>query len=257
MQSIERAASVLRILSAAGAPQRLGAVAETLGLAKSTTHGILRTLVGVGFVDHEPDDGRYRLAPTMAHLAPEAIDVNELRSRAMNWVDALAARTRLCCRLVVLEPGTPAAVGHAVIAHEVFGRVDGRQGLDVGALVPLHATAAGKVLLAFHPRGRELLERLPLEPLTFRTRVDRRQLALEVGEVRQAGYAVEVSECRVGAAGVAAPVRSLGGITVGALGAIGPVDEVFDTRGQPRPPLLRQLLDVAAAVTRAVCADRA
>lgn len=257
VQSIERAASVLRVLSAAGGPQQLGCVAETLGLAKSTTHGILRTLVGVGFVEHQAESGSYRLSGAMAHLAPETIDVNELRSRAMNWVDALAARTRLGCRLVVLESGPAAAVGHAVVAHEVFSWHDGRQVLDVGAPVPLHATASGKVLLAFDPRGDEILQRVPLEQLTFRTRTERRQLGVDVGAVRQNGYAVEQSESQVGVAALAAPVRSLGGITVAALAVSGPVEQVVDTVGRPRTRLLGQLVDVAAAVSRAVCADRA
>lgn len=62
IQSIERAAAVLRLLASAG--QGLGVVdiGNALGLAKTTAHGIVRTLVDVGFVEQD-ESGDYRASP--------------------------------------------------------------------------------------------------------------------------------------------------------------------------------------------------
>ena len=59
IQSIERAATILRLLS--GRNRRLGVVdiAGEMGLSKGTVHGLLRTLQSVGFVEQDEDSGKY------------------------------------------------------------------------------------------------------------------------------------------------------------------------------------------------------
>ena len=63
MQSIERAAAILRLLGGAGRPLALAEIAAPLDLPRPTAHGILRTLRDVGFVDQDRDTGRYASAP--------------------------------------------------------------------------------------------------------------------------------------------------------------------------------------------------
>ena len=93
VQSVERAAAILRLLADEDEPLALAQVAAALGLAKPTAHGILRTLEDVGFVEQDVPNGPYRVAADLFHLGRgEKLDPNELRSRAMNWTDALAAR---------------------------------------------------------------------------------------------------------------------------------------------------------------------
>ena len=70
------------------------------------------------------------------------LDGNELRTRALNWSDSLAARSDESVRIGTLHEG------QVLIVHHVFRPDDSRQALEVGALVPAHATAMGKVLLA-------------------------------------------------------------------------------------------------------------
>jgi len=71
----------------------------------------------------------------------------------MNWIDTLAARTRLDCRLVVLTPGSGSDrdPGAGLVVQHVI-RPDSHSALpDTGDSVPLHATSGGKVLIAFDP----------------------------------------------------------------------------------------------------------
>ena len=73
------------------------------------------------------------------------LDGNELRARALNWSDALAARTQEAVRIGTLHDS------QVLIVHHVFRPDDTFQTLDVGSLLPAHATALGKILLAHHP----------------------------------------------------------------------------------------------------------
>src|SRR3954470_5061241 len=142
IQSIERAAAILRLLS--GRNRRLGVVqlAGELELPKATVHGILRTLNQVGFVEQDPDSGKYQLGAALLHMGSSYLDGNELRTRALNWSDSLAARSGESVRIGTLHDGK------VLVVHHVFRPDDSRQALEVGALQPAHATAMGKVLLA-------------------------------------------------------------------------------------------------------------
>ena len=163
VQSVERAAAILRLLADEDEPLALAQVAAALGLAKPTAHGILRTLEDVGFVEQDVPNGPYRVAADLFHLGRgEKLDPNELRSRAMNWTDALAARTGESARVATFLRG------RAEVAHHVFRADGGTQVLMTGSIVPLHASALGKVLLAFYPGAarsvlRSELPALPVE----------------------------------------------------------------------------------------------
>ncbi|MEV5878341.1 IclR family transcriptional regulator [Streptomyces sp. NPDC052101] len=250
VQSIERAAAILRLL--AGGPRRLGLgeVAASLGLAKGTAHGILRTLQHVDFVEQDAATGKYQLGAALLHLGTSYLDVNELRSRSLNWADALAARSGEAVRL-----GTPLE-GSVLIVHHVFRPDDTFQTLDVGSLLPLHASSLGKVLLAFGTATIEPAQHPELEAYTRHTLVDREQLTRALAEVRELGWAAEIQEMSMGEAGLAAPIRGHGGLVVGAIGLSGPVERICDSQGHPRPSLITLIREAARAISRDLGAAR-
>jgi DNA-binding IclR family transcriptional regulator len=62
VQSVVRASTLLRVLAGQRGYMPLGAIAAAAGLPKSTTHGLLQTLVSERFVEHDAERGRYRLS---------------------------------------------------------------------------------------------------------------------------------------------------------------------------------------------------
>ncbi|RPE37912.1 IclR family transcriptional regulator [Streptomyces sp. Ag109_O5-1] len=250
VQSIERAAAILRLL--AGGPRRLGLgeVAASLGLAKGTAHGILRTLQHVDFVEQDATTGKYQLGAALLHLGTSYLDVNELRSRSINWADALAARSGEAVRL-----GTPLE-GMVLVVHHVFRPDDSLQTLDVGSLLPLHASSLGKVLLAYGTAPLEPALEAGLDEYTRHTLVTREQLTRALAEVREQGWAAEVQEMSMGEAGLAVPIRGHGGLVVGAIGLSGPVERVCDSQGRPRPTLITLIREAARAISRDLGAAR-
>jgi DNA-binding IclR family transcriptional regulator len=250
VQSIERSAAILRLLAGGPGRLRVGEIAGSLGLAKGTAHGILRTLQHVGFVEQDKTSGTYQLGAALLHLGTSYRDVNELRSRSINWADPLAARSGEAVRIgTVLE-------GQVLVVHHVFRPDDTLQTLDVGALLPLHATALGKVLLAYDAAAATRVAASGPESYTRRTITAARPLARALAEIREVGWGAEVSELTIGEAGIAAPIRSYGGLVVGAIGISGPVERLCDHAGQPRPPLVGYVRDAARAVSRDLGAGR-
>ena len=199
IQSIERAAAILRLLS--GRTRRLGVVdlAGELGLPKGTVHGLLRTLQHVGFVEQDEETGKYQLGAALLHMGSSYLDGNELRTRALNWSDSLAARTNESVRIGTLHEG------QVLIVHHVFRPDDSLQTLDVGALLPAHASALGKILLADHPYAAGELARSGLESFTPATITDPEALERELERVRKRGWAADIGELVNGEVSCAAP----------------------------------------------------
>jgi len=80
----------------------LGEIATAIGLAPSTVHGLVRTLLAHGMVQQEIDSGRYRLGPATLRLGNVYLDTLELRSRVAIWAEDLARRTGCAVRTGVL-----------------------------------------------------------------------------------------------------------------------------------------------------------
>ena len=250
VQSIERAAAVLRVLAGGSGRLGLAEIARSLDLAKGTTHGILRTLQHVGFVEQDNASGKYQLGAALLHLGTRHLDVNELRSRSINWADPLAARSGEAVRIgTVLE-------GKVLVVHHVFRPDDTFQTLDVGSLLPLHASAMGKVLLAYNAAEAAHVFQRELELFTRRTVTTPRDLARALDDVREAGWSVEIEEMTVGEAGIAAPIRGYGGLVVGAIGVSGLVERICDSKSKPHAHLVGYVRNAARAVSRDLGAAR-
>jgi DNA-binding IclR family transcriptional regulator len=242
IQSIERAAAILRLLSG---HRRLGVVdlAGELGLSKGTVHGLLRTLQHVGFVEQDPETGKYQLGAALLHMGSSYLDGNELRTRALNWSDSLAARTQESVRIGTLHEA------QVLIVHHVFRPDDSLQTLDVGSLLPAHATALGKVLLAHHPYVLADLAQDGLAAFTDATICDVGRLERELVRVRERGWAADIGELNPAQVSLAAPIMDRSGLSVGAMGIFGPPERLLVAR-QPRGELLAYVREAARAVSR-------
>lgn len=229
IQSIERAAAVLRLLGGTGRPLGLNELAAALDLPRPTVHGIVRTLREVGFVDQDPASGRYLLGAGLDELRHGGWDPHDLRARAMNWADSLAGGTGLAVHLGV--PDGPSVR----LVHHVFRPDDTPQRIRTGERQPLHATAVGKCLLAFDPIATPRPRDLALTPYTGRTCTTPPALEAHLATARRRGWAVDTGEYEPGTGGAAVALRGSGGLVAGALAVVGPVEELFGVGGELRP----------------------
>jgi DNA-binding IclR family transcriptional regulator len=219
IQSVDRAIRVLSALQ--GARQMsLSELAGRLELPASTVHGIVRTLVVHGMVVQDRASGRYQLGPAVLRLGNVYLDTLELRSRAITWAEELARRTGFAVRTGVLL-----AEDVVIIHHEP--RPDGsRQMPEVGIVIPAHASALGKALLAFSADDEERMLAAPvLRSMTGETVTETATLKDQLAAVRTSGVATERDEAVLGECGVAATVFDASGVPVGAIGVVVPTNE--------------------------------
>lgn len=217
IQSVDRAVRILTVLQG-GRRMSLGEIAAPLELPSSTVHGILRTLVVHGMVQQERDSGRYRLGPATLRLGNVYLDTLELRARVAARAQDLAERTGFTVRTGVL------LLTDVVVVHHVPRPGRSPEMPEVGIVIPAHACALGKALLAYDP---ETLERILTAgiarlSMTGDTITDPELLRRQLDEVRTTGYATESEEAILGECGLAAPLADAAGIVSGAIGVVVP-----------------------------------
>ena len=248
IQSIDRAAGILKAL--ASGPQRLGVseLADRLGLARPTVHGLLQTLMAHGFVEQDKDSEKYQLGPGLLQLGYSYLDLNELRARSIVYADRLATRTNAAVRVGVMHGSS------VVVVHHVFRPDASLQILEVGSQLPLHASALGKALLAFlPPHDVDEVLASPLPRMTKRT-LTAGALRTELATIREQGYAVERDEAILGESSAAAPIFGHGPYAVGAIGAVGATEQLFPkslSRG-----VATAVIEAARGVSRELGASR-
>jgi DNA-binding IclR family transcriptional regulator len=248
IQSIDRATAILKAL--ASGPRRLGVseLADRLGLARPTVHGLLQTLQSHGFVEQDRSSDKYQLGPGLLQLGYSYLDLNELRARSIPYADRLATRTSAAVRVGVMHGSSVVVVHHVFRPDSTFGV------LEVGLQLPLHASALGKAILAFSPSqviDDELSE--PLARLTKQT-LDETALLSELNTIRDQGVASERDEAVLGESSVAAPIFDHAGTAVGAIGVVDATERIFP-RGLAKG-LSAAVSEAARGVSRELGAPR-
>jgi DNA-binding IclR family transcriptional regulator len=216
IQSVDRALRILAVLKG-DHRMSLGEIAQRLELPPSTVHGIIRTLLAHRMVVQEPDSALYRLGPAVLTLGNVYLDTLELRSRVIPWAEDLARRTGFAVRTGVM------LLREVVVVHHQ-PRPDGsRQMPEVGIVIPAHACALGKAILAFDDEvAADVLDDGVLRSMTGDTITQPALLRRELGRVRTMGLATEVEEAVIGECELAAPISDRLGDTLGALGLVVP-----------------------------------
>jgi DNA-binding IclR family transcriptional regulator len=238
--AVERAFAVLDEL--AREPGELGTneVARRIGVNPSTASRLLATLESARFVEHVPTSGRYRLGLRLLELGNAALGQLDLRAVARPRLEALVMETGETATLSV--PGERDAVTVDFVQSASSVQSVARLGRPSVA----HATAAGKVLLAF---GEVPLPAGPLERFTPRTVTEPRTLAGQVERARARGWAEAAGEREPDLNAIAAPILGADGRLTGILGLQGPEGR-FDRPA--RREAVQPLLVRARAVSEAL-----
>jgi|ERR1035437_484726 DNA-binding IclR family transcriptional regulator len=252
--SVARALALLDALAASDAGLGVNELARRIGVNASTASRLLSTLQQGGLVERSPG-GPYRLGLRLVTLADRVVAQLDVRERARPLLVRLVSETGETATLSVPGGGEAITVDFVPSASSVVSMA------RVGRPSVPHATAAGKVMLAYAGLGAdaaaELGSRGPgagtgagdLVAYTERTITDPQVLAAELGRVRERGYAEAVGEREPDLNALAAPVIGRAGDLAAILGLQGPAARL---PAGTRRALRRPLMDTAAELSRAL-----
>jgi IclR family acetate operon transcriptional repressor len=240
VQSVDRAISILEVIARKGS---LGvtAIARELNLNKTTVFRLLATLESRGLVEQNEERGEYRLGFTASMLAAGANRQPDTVAVCRPYAVQLANQVGETVNLAVLD-GRDVMTLDQVAGGSSIGMIDW-----VGRRAPLHATAAGKVLLAdLSAAERDKLLPDPLPRYTEHTIVDRKILDAQLATARAEGVAYTYEEHEIGLVAMGAPVRRLDGVVIASLNLSWPSYRVTD---ELLPDLRKALVEAARQVS--------
>ncbi|MGI5129747.1 IclR family transcriptional regulator [Pseudonocardia sp. CA-107938] len=222
VRAVDHALDVLDALGRAYGAVGVTELARQTGLSKAAVHHLLATLESRNLVAKDSETSRYRLSWGLYELGAKVVRDVDLPRIARPHLDRLAAHTGESVLLGILDEDTVLYLDRGEAPTGLQMRANaGRRG-------PLHATASGKVLLAFASDA-TLFERLlaaPLARFTATTVTDPSTLRNELAGVRSEGYAVCWQEREVGLCSLAVPLRDYTGNVVGSLAVAGPASRL-------------------------------
>lgn len=191
-------------------------LADELGIAKSTAHSHLKTLLKYEFVVNE--NGQYHVGLRFLDLGETARHRKKEYQPIKSKVDELATQTDERAQFIVPDHGHGVYLYRAIGSHAV--QTDSR----IGKRIPLNASSAGKSILAFTPEERvqEIIEMHGLPAQTENTITDPNVLWDELKTIRERGHAINKEESTVGLRAVGVPVLGSDGRVLGALSVSGP-----------------------------------
>jgi DNA-binding IclR family transcriptional regulator len=177
-------------------------VAELLGRPRSSVYRLLARMATAGFLDQDPNTGRYRVGIRLAGLGELARHSTSLQRVAYPELCRLGEVTGESATLMVRSGQEGVTIDVVETYHPL------RIPQHLGGRFPLNATAGGKVLLAWQPEAdiEEFLRR-PLLRCTAATITNPAKLRRELEITRQRGYGLSAGEWFDDVFAVAAPVR--------------------------------------------------
>lgn len=241
VQAVALTMRIIEHVAQAGRPVGVTVLARELGTTKSRIYRHLQTLTKSGYLAQEPETERYHVGPRLVGLARVIDDGVDIVDVAMPVLRDLRDTLGHYTVLSQMEDD-----GVRVQAS-VSGRSVVEIGVRRGSLLLFHASAQGKVALAFGPeeRRRRVL-RSRLEMLTPKTIVSAAALAEELDRIRARGWATGYNESLMGLNTLAAPVFDATGLIVGAVGIVDSIQYLQET---PSDDQIRETVKAAARIS--------
>jgi DNA-binding IclR family transcriptional regulator len=242
VQVLSRAALLLRELSAVSEGLTPIALADRVGLPRSTCYRIVGALCQEGFMRLAPS-GKLHIGAGLISIA--AAGRRELRHEAGPYLKKLSLELHETVELVVLDGED------ALFTDQYVPQRSLRVVAEVGDRFPLYCSACGKAILAAMPA--EEVERLipkPIKPFTNRTIVDRAALLQDIETARATGVAFDHQEHTLGVSAVGTAIEDAGGATAAITVAM-PAARLEGQEERIAAALLRTRDDIRRAVIQA------
>ena len=240
--TLDLALRILDHLAAQAAPTALTAIAQAFSASKSTVYRHLSALARHGFVRRDTSTGRYAIGIKLMVLGETSRSNFEIvkvaRDTLLKLRDTPGHAVSLCALLD----------DDLVVLDLMHGRSVVEFSTRPGTRLALHASAHGKIWLAFGPDG--LLERVlsaQRPAWTPHTLTDVKAISSEVLAVRKRGWSTAPNEAVMGVNTLAAPVLDHRGVLVGSIAMVGSTQVIA---AKPTPAQVNEVVEAARSVSR-------
>lgn len=222
----------------------LSQIMRDLGFPKSSTHGLLQTLMSRGHVVQTPA-GKYILVEASRRGFPFRRNEEPLVVLAMPYMQQLRERSGETVLLGTMNANCDIRRLAKCLSHHPV-----RYDVSMDSAIVPYCTAIGRVLLAHGPQEavEAYLARTTFQSYTRYTLTNRDQIRKMLAKVRRDGYAINDQEFITGSTGVAAPLFDAHGHVIAAVNLGAPTSRYLARREE----LLLMLRDTADQISNAL-----
>jgi|GEM_PF-20046 len=215
--ALAKGLDILNLIGASPYPLKFNQIQNESDLPKPTLARILRALQAYRLINQNKETNRYSLGNRFLEFAHRAWDAFDLRTASFHELERLSSSSQETVAVAHLDGGTV-----KYLDHRSPGGLTVQIRQDQPS--PLHASAAGKALLAFAPLSaqKEAIKVIEFRRFTNRTICDLPAFRSELALTQARGYAISIEEHFEGVSAVAAPITGPRGQLVGALAVLGP-----------------------------------
>jgi len=227
---VDRMLDILELLGT-GKPMDADQISAALGVPASSTYRFMKTLRRRHVVFQPPGETTFQIGFAVLRWADTARQCLDLVGLARASLQLIAEATHETASLTLLNGNC------AVTADVIEGQGPVRVAPDRGRMLPLHAGAASKAILAFLPS--EYLPRGRLDRIGPNASKTLPALKADLQATRERGFATSVEEVYEGAAAAAVPIFLADSRPVGSLAVSGPLSRMQGKRLEQFAALLK------------------
>lgn len=215
------------------------------GFAVSTTHRLLTTLEQMDFVRKDPELGLWYIGLRTFSVGNAFLDSRDVVMQARPFMKRLMERTGETVNLTIENEGAVVYIAQIECVEMM------RMIVRLGSQAPIHASAAGKAMMAWMniKQVEKALHYHGLLRLTPQTLTTMAALHKDLEQARRHGYACDLEEHTIGLHCVASPIFNEHGEPIAGLSLSGPKARVTDER---LPELGLLINNCATEITKAI-----
>ena len=221
--AVDRALDILLALYHNNGEMGVSELARDLDLYKSTIHRSLASLEYKGFVQKNPENGKYWLGMKVCAMGLLVGEKFSLADVVRPYAKELFEAYGEVVNVSVLDRDPEVGYKSVIILKEFSKSKVLSVNPGVGSSSDLHISSIGKSLLAFS-KDIDLMSyaEQPLKRYTENTIVSWEGMMAELKKIRQQGYAVDNEEQEIGLYCIGAPILDKRGNAIAAISISGP-----------------------------------
>lgn len=226
VQSIDRALSILEVLSDYSEGLGVTEISEQVNLHKSTVYRLLTTLIYKGYVVQDAETNKYGITLKLFELGSKKVESMDLLSVSKEYTKKLMESVNEVVHLVVRE-GSEIVYIDKVEANNTIMMAS-----TIGKRSPMYCTSVGKAILAHLPekKVKEIWDNSKIVKYTDYTITNFEELKTELEDIRQKGYAVDNEENEIGVRCIGVPIFNRHGKVEAAISISGPAIRVTESK---------------------------
>lgn len=222
VQSVNRALSILELISDYNEGLGITEISQKTDLHKSTVHRLLGTLMYKGFVVQDTITNKYRISLKLYELGTKRIEDLDILKASKPYTKRLMEELNEVVHLVIRDKNDIIYIDKVEADNTI------RMASTIGRRSPLYCTSVGKAILAFtdEKEVEDIWKNNNVQKLTPNTIIDFQLFKEELEKIREQGYAEDDEENELGVRCIGAPVFNFHGEVEGAISISGPTIRV-------------------------------